>query len=117
MQVGAYCYPLVNSLFCNYNFVMTNVEPHWEWDPDKDETNRRTHGLSFETAALVFHDPFTATREDPYPYEQRWRTIGMVSTVVLMVVHTWPEHDPDTGDDTGTHHQRTESDQPRKERV
>ena len=73
----------------------------WEWDTDKNETNRRTHGLSFETTTLVFGDPFAATREDPYPHEQRWRTMGMVGPVVVMVVHTWPEVSPETGDEVG----------------
>ena len=73
----------------------------WTWDSDKNETNRRTHGLSFETAILVFRDPLSATREDPYPHEQRWRTMGMVGPVVVMLVHTWPEVDPATGDEVG----------------
>ena len=75
--------------------------PRWEWDPVKSETNRRSHGLGFETAALVFDDSFAATREDPYPYEQRWRTMGTVGTVVVMVVHTWPRADPELGDEAG----------------
>lgn len=66
----------------------------WTWDPNKNTANRRSHSLSFETAALVFDDPLAVTREDPYRYEQRWRTMGMVGSVVLMVVHTWPDAAP-----------------------
>lgn len=66
----------------------------WTWDPNKNAANRLSHGLRFETAALVFDDPLAATREDPYAYEQRWRTMGMVGPVVLMVVHTWPDAAP-----------------------
>ena len=75
----------------------------WEWDPYKNETNRRTHHLSFETAMLVFGDPFAMTRDDPFPYEQRWRTVGMIGPVVVMVVHTWPEPGPGpgTGEEVG----------------
>jgi uncharacterized protein len=29
----------------------------FEWDEDKNESNQRKHGISFETAALVFEDP------------------------------------------------------------
>ncbi|MCY4110387.1 MAG: BrnT family toxin, partial [Chloroflexi bacterium] len=43
-------------------------------------------------------DPMSATREDPFPGEQRWRTIGMVGTQVVMVVHTWPGVDAETGE-------------------
>lgn len=69
----------------------------WIWDQAKDEANLRAHGLSFEAAVYVFDDPMSATREDPYPYEQRWRTIGMVGTQVVMVVHTWPRLDMGDG--------------------
>ena len=72
---------------------------NWKWDPRKDRTNRRIHGIRFETALLVFHDPLSVTYEDPYPYEQRWRTIGMVERVLLLVVHTFPEDGLDTGSD------------------
>jgi len=73
----------------------------WTWDPAKNRTNLRSHGIIFEDATFVFSDPLAATREDPYPYEQRWRTIGMVGTQVLMVVHTWPEFDTETGEEIG----------------
>ena len=36
---------------------------------------------------LVFDDPLAMTRDDPYPDEPRWRTMGMVGSVVLIVVH------------------------------
>ncbi|MCY3939203.1 MAG: BrnT family toxin [Chloroflexi bacterium] len=73
----------------------------WIWDQAKSEANLRTHGLSFEAAVFVFDDPMSATREDPYPHEQRWRTIGMVGTQVVMVVHTWPDLDTETGEAIG----------------
>ena len=73
----------------------------WTWDQVKNEANLRLHRLSFEAAVFVFDDPMSATREDPYPYEQRWRTIGMVGTQVVMVVHTWPDLDMETGEEIG----------------
>ena len=73
----------------------------WIWDQAKNEANLRTHSLSFEAAVFVFDDPMSATREDPYPHEQRWRTIGMVGTQVVMVVHTWPDLDTETGEAIG----------------
>ena len=64
-------------------------------------TDPRTHGLSCEAAFYVFDDPMSAKREDPFLYEQRWRTVGMVGRQVVMVVHTWPEIDAVTGDEIG----------------
>ena len=66
----------------------------WTWDPEKDRENRAKHGISFSTAQLVFQDPFFTSGEDPYPYEQRWRTTGLVGPSVIMVVHTWPDEGP-----------------------
>jgi uncharacterized protein (DUF4415 family) len=63
----------------------------WTWDPDKAAANRLKHGLSFETAVLVFDDPLHASRPDTHPDGARWHTIGLVGPVLLLVVHTWPE--------------------------
>jgi uncharacterized DUF497 family protein len=63
----------------------------WTWDREKAAANRLKHGLSFETAVLVFDDPLHASRPDPHPDGDRWHTIGLVAPVMLLVVHTWPE--------------------------
>jgi uncharacterized protein len=63
----------------------------WIWDPDKAAANRSKHGLSFETAILVFDDPLHASKLDPHPDGDRWQTIGRVGPVLLFVIHTWPE--------------------------
>ena len=87
----------------NYNTVVRRrvTRLRWTWDPAKNRANRRAHGLSFEAAVFVFSDPVSATREDPYPNEQRWRTIGMVGGLVVTVVHTWPDVDRATGEEIG----------------
>jgi len=75
----------------------------WIWDPGKDRINRRDHKVSFEIAELVFDDSLAITLPDPYPDEERWRTIGTPSAqsdVVLFVVHTWPQEDQ-TGEEVG----------------
>jgi uncharacterized DUF497 family protein len=71
----------------------------WTWDPRKAETSRVKHGLSFETAVLVFEDPLHASKADPHPDGNRWQTIGLVGSVLLLVVHTWPdiENDDEAG--------------------
>lgn len=73
----------------------------WIWAPNKNRGNKRDHGLSFETAELVFDDPLAASRLDQYPHEERWQTIGMIGGLVVLVVHKWPELDPSTGEETG----------------
>ena len=73
------------------NHESDGTTTRWTWDDVKSKANLRAHRLSFEAAVFVFDDPMHATREDPYPYEQRWRTIGMVGDLVIMVVHTWSD--------------------------
>ncbi len=63
----------------------------WTWDDNKNRVNRQKHGLSFETARLVFADPLMAQRRDPLSDEERWHTIGAIGGVVVIVAHTWPE--------------------------
>ena len=77
---------------CNAIFVATNSNGDaLAWDPDKAAGNRVKHGLSFETAVLVFDDPLHASKPDPHPDGDRWHTIGLVGSVLLLVIHTWPE--------------------------
>ena len=66
----------------------------WTWDPAKDRENLRKHGISFAEAVLVFEDTKNISVEDPYRYEQRWRTIGSVGPAIIIVIHTWEQ----TGD-------------------
>ncbi|OYX39480.1 MULTISPECIES: BrnT family toxin [unclassified Sphingomonas] len=62
----------------------------WTWDPHKADINRSKHGLSFETAVLIFRDPCLISDLDPHENEVRWRSLGMVMGVMLLVVHTEP---------------------------
>lgn len=63
------------------------------WDDTKSAGNQRKHGVSFESAALVFDDPLHITRQDRIENgELRWQTLGMAKGVVLLLVaHTWHE--------------------------
>jgi uncharacterized DUF497 family protein len=73
----------------------------WTWDSHKDRANKRKHGLSFETARLVFDDPLAVSRLDPSSVEERWQTVGLVGRVAVLVVHTWPDAGPAGGEETG----------------
>lgn len=72
----------------------------WTWDPRKDRANLRAHGLSFDTAALVFDDSLAASRPDPSADEERWQTVGAIGGVIVFVVHTWSGPD-DSGEEVG----------------
>ncbi len=63
------------------------------WDEQKNRANRRKHGISFETAALVFDDQYhLSTQDREVEGELRWQTIGMVQgKLILLVAHTLSE--------------------------
>ena len=73
----------------------------WTWDPKKAAANRVKHGLSFETAVLAFEDPFHASKPDLHPEGDRWHTIGLVGSVLLLVIHTWPETESEQSEPVG----------------
>ncbi len=57
--------------------------------------------MSFETAQCVFRDPLAASRRDPDSGEERCQTIGVIGHVVVFVMHTWLERDPETREEVG----------------
>lgn len=72
----------------------------WIWNPEKAKTNLEKHKVSFQLAALALEDPLCLSVLDPYPNENRWRTLGSPGAdgiVVLYVVHTWPEDEAKAG--------------------
>lgn len=94
---------LMNSK-CSYRFVVTleaKLKLRWIWSEAKNRANKLKHGLSFETARLVFNDPLAASQRDPYPDEERWQTIGLIGSVIVFVVHTWPIYDPENDEEVG----------------
>ena len=60
------------------------------WDEAKNQSNLKKHGVSFETAKLVFADKLHLSRQDRVENgEARWQTLGMVNhTLLLLVAHT-----------------------------
>jgi uncharacterized DUF497 family protein len=63
----------------------------YEWDTAKAAANVRKHGVSFEEAASVFHDPAAITFLDPdqSQEEDRGITIGRSGRGrILFVAHT-----------------------------
>ncbi len=68
----------------NLNFI---------WDEEKNKSNQRKHGISFETAALVFNDSLRLEFEDILHSqdETRYNVIGLVHDVLFVVYTDGPE--------------------------
>lgn len=74
---------------------------NWTWDPNKNESNMLKHRISFEFAERVFDDPLYLTNHDPYLYEERYQTIGVVEGNLILVVHTLTTGEVETDSGTG----------------
>jgi uncharacterized protein len=63
------------------------------WDENKNRQNLRRHDVRFETAVLVFDDPYAITQRDvTFEDEERWITVGAIGPgSILLVVHTFYE--------------------------
>jgi len=74
---------------------------NFDWDNNKNKSNQKKHGVSFEQATAVFRDPRALTLfDDEHSItEERWITLGFSATGGLLVVHhTFKE----MGDNTTT---------------
>ena len=64
----------------------------FEWDPRKARQNLKRHGVAFERAATIFTDRSALSEFDEAhsENEERWITLGLDQTGVLLVVsHTF----------------------------
>jgi uncharacterized protein (DUF4415 family) len=52
----------------------------------EERVKPRKHGISFDLAALVFDDPLQVTLLDQYENEERWRTLGVVDGVLMLLL-------------------------------
>ena len=59
----------------------------FEWDENKNRLNKKKHGISFETAKLVFLDPYRKEYYDDEhgDDEERWITIGKAGNILYVV--------------------------------
>jgi len=70
------------------------VQMKMTWSPAKRAQNLKKHGLDFEIAQYVFDDPYHLSEQDRIEnYEYRWRIIGMVNSIVIMVGCNYEEED------------------------
>jgi uncharacterized protein len=59
-----------------------------DWGEDKNQANIKNHGIEFSTVADMFDNPLTLTRLDPWPDEERFRSVGPALNGIVFVVHT-----------------------------
>ena len=61
---------------------------NFEWDEQKNSTNKKKHGVSFEEAKTVFSDEFARLIPDPdhSEGEERFILMGVSSKFRLLVV-------------------------------
>lgn len=51
----------------------------FEWDENKNRQNLLKHDVRFETAVLVFDDPYSLTlKDESSDEEERWITLGAI---------------------------------------
>ena len=62
----------------------------FDWDPAKNETNLKKHGISFDEARHIFDGPILTRADDRHEYsENRDISLGILSfDAVHVVVHT-----------------------------
>ena len=60
----------------------------FEWDPNKNEINKRKHGISFEEARTVFYDDYAILFDDPdhSAEEDRFLILGLSQRERLCIV-------------------------------
>ena len=69
---------------CTYRMVLNSMQI--VWDERKGRQNLAKHNVSFDRAARVFTDPAHLSERDPHEGEERWRTLGLVDGVVVLMV-------------------------------
>ena len=60
----------------------------FEWDPKKAGSNLRKHKVGFERASTIFRDPnlLSIPDEEYSETEERWITMGVDETGILLVI-------------------------------
>lgn len=68
-------------------FMAIRFSSGFEWEADKNESNRKKHQISFEEAAALFEEPFTRIRSDRSG-ELRWLALGQSQGRIIAVIYT-----------------------------
>ena len=64
----------------------------YEWDERKNQANLEKHGVSFENASRIFDGLVLKNIDERFEYhEVRYKAIGMIEDVALVVIYTLRE--------------------------
>lgn len=69
----------------------------WTWNAAKDRLNRAKHGLPLSLGEVALDDSLAVHVPDSHPDGNRWVSVCSVGQRVVVVVHTWPDDDEETG--------------------
>lgn len=62
----------------------------FEWDPRKNRSNLRKHGIDFRDAILAFDTPYLEGPDDRHDYgEERMIVYGRMGPHVIALVYVW----------------------------
>jgi uncharacterized protein len=67
---------------------MYNNNMKFEWDPQKNRTNRLKHKIDFESAKRLWEDPDRIEIRAPHPIENRYILIGKMGECLWSAVYT-----------------------------
>ncbi len=67
---------------------MYNINMKFEWDDDKNSSNKTKHGIDFETAKELWLDKNRLEIRVPYPIEDRWIVIGKLQRKIWTAIYT-----------------------------
>ena len=67
---------------------MYNLNLKFEWDPQKNRTNRLKHKIDFESARSPWEDPDRIEIRAPHPIENRYILIGKIEKQLWSAIYT-----------------------------
>ncbi|MEZ4989819.1 MAG: BrnT family toxin [Saprospiraceae bacterium] len=62
--------------------------PKFEWDNNKNRSNQKKHGISFEDASDIFNDNDRIQYQETRDGEKRYKIIGKAFEAIITVIYT-----------------------------
>ena len=62
--------------------------PKFEWDNNKNRSNQKKHGISFEDASDIFNDDDRVQYQETRAGEKRYKIVGKAFEAIITVIYT-----------------------------